>query len=139
MIARADILADLDRVEAERELRMSVVPTAAEASHATLQDVHDTFGKRLGAEYDLAAIDAVLAAAAAERLDGDPLWLLLISGSGAAKTESVQPLAGAGALVTSTITSEGAGTADSSLRPYAHDRTAASSAVRRRAERWMWR
>jgi hypothetical protein len=31
----------------------------------------------------------MLAAAAVERLDGDPLWLLIISGSGNTKTETV--------------------------------------------------
>ena len=36
-------------------------------------------------------------------LPGDPLWLLVISGPGSAKTETVQALAGAGAHVTSTI------------------------------------
>ncbi len=50
----------------------------------------------------------MLAAAAAERLTGDPAWLLVVSGPGNAKTETVQALAGAGALVTSTISSEGA-------------------------------
>jgi hypothetical protein len=34
-------------------------------------------------------IDAVLATAA-ERLAGDPLWLLVVSGPGNAKTETVQ-------------------------------------------------
>src|SRR5262249_41822212 len=52
--------------------------------------------------------DVTLAASAVEQLTGDPLWVLVISGSGNAKTETVQSLAGAGALVTSTITSEGA-------------------------------
>src|SRR5579862_1054465 len=75
---------------------------------SSLAAVHDVFTRWLGASYDLDAIDAVLATAAAEQLGGDPLWLLLLSGSGAAKTETVQPLAGAGAIVTSTITSEGA-------------------------------
>jgi hypothetical protein len=56
----------------------------------SLADVHRVFRKWLGDEYDLDAIDAVTAAAAAERLDGDPLWLLIISGPGAAKTETVQ-------------------------------------------------
>jgi len=50
----------------------------------------------------------VLAAGAAARPTGDALWLLVISGSGNAKTETAQSLAGAGACVTSTITSEGA-------------------------------
>jgi hypothetical protein len=70
--------------------------------------VHRVSRKWLGEEYDIDAIDATLAAAASERLTGDPLWLLLISGPGAAKTETVQALAGAGAHVTSTIASEGA-------------------------------
>jgi hypothetical protein len=74
----------------------------------SLDDVHLTFRKWLGAEYDLDAIDAVLAAIASEQLSGDPLWLLVISGPGAAKTETVQAGSGAGAYVTSTIASEGA-------------------------------
>lgn len=60
----------------------------------------------LGYSYDLLALDAVLATAAVEQLDGDPVWLLVISGSGNAKTETVANLAGAGATVTRTITSE---------------------------------
>jgi hypothetical protein len=74
----------------------------------TLEELHDTFRKWLGDGYDSEAMTAVLAAAAVERLDGDPLWLFLISGSGNAKTEMVQPLTGAGAIMTSTIPSEGA-------------------------------
>jgi hypothetical protein len=74
----------------------------------SLQDAHSTFRRWLGDDYDIGALDAVLATAAAEQLKGDPVWLLEVSGSGNAKTETVQALAGAGALVTSTITSEGA-------------------------------
>lgn len=77
------------------------------AARRTLADVHVAFRRWFGAEYDLDAIDAVLATAAAERLNGDPLWLLLVSGSGNAKTETVQPLEASGAIVTSTISSEG--------------------------------
>jgi hypothetical protein len=73
-----------------------------------LDKVHKAFRQWLGEEYDLAVIDAVLAAAATNQLDGDPLWLLLVAAPGAAKTESVSPLAGAGAHVISTIASEGA-------------------------------
>ncbi|MCA1562180.1 MAG: ArsR family transcriptional regulator [Acidobacteria bacterium] len=73
-----------------------------------LADVHAVFRRWLGDEYDLAAIDAVIATAAAEQLEGDPAWLLVISGPGAAKTETIQSLASSGALVTSTISSEGA-------------------------------
>ena len=74
----------------------------------TLAEVRELFLKRFGKEYDTDVIDAVLAAAAAEKLTGDPLWLLVISGPGNTKTETVQSLSGAGAFVTSTITSEGA-------------------------------
>jgi hypothetical protein len=74
----------------------------------SLEEVHEVFRKWLGQGYDLDALDATLAAGAAERLTGDPLWLLVIAGPGAAKTETVQALSGAGAHVTSTITSEGA-------------------------------
>jgi hypothetical protein len=82
----------------------------AEPQHPrrTLDEVHAVFRKWLGNEYDIDTIDATLAAAASERLTGDPLWLLIVAGPGGAKTETVQSLAGAGAHVTSTITSEGA-------------------------------
>jgi hypothetical protein len=80
----------------------------AHSDGTSLAQVHAVFRKWFGDEYDLAAIDAVLAAAASEKFAGDPLWLLVVSGPGAAKTETVQALTGAGAHVTSTITSEGA-------------------------------
>src|SRR5262245_54089267 len=78
------------------------------ASFATIADVDDRFRKWLGESYDLDALHVVLAVAAAEQLPGDAAWLLVLSGSGNSKTETVQALAGANALVTSTITSEGA-------------------------------
>jgi hypothetical protein len=74
----------------------------------SLADTHAVFKKWLGDEYDLDAASAAIAAAASERLPGDPLWLLIVAGPGGAKTETVQALAGAGAHVTSTIASEGA-------------------------------
>ena len=80
-------------------------PTVAPTS---LADCHAVFSRWLGDDYDVESLDAMLAAAAVEKLDGDPLWLLLISGSGNAKTETVQALDGSGAIVTSTIASEGA-------------------------------
>jgi hypothetical protein len=73
-----------------------------------LDGVHRVFARWLGSEYDLQALDAVLACAAVEQLDGDPVWCLIVSGPGNAKTETVTSLAGAGALITSTISSEGA-------------------------------
>jgi hypothetical protein len=48
----------------------------------------------------------VLATAASAKLDGDPPWLLVVGGSGAAKTETLMPLTGAGATVVSTISGE---------------------------------
>jgi len=73
-----------------------------------LRASHNVFRKWLDQEYDIDVLTAVLATAASERLGGDPLWLLVVSGSGNAKTETVQALSGAGAQVTSTIASEGA-------------------------------
>ena len=70
--------------------------------------MHALFHKWLSKSFDADIVDAVLAAAAAHALGGDPLWLLVISGPGNAKTETVQSLAGASAYVTSTIASEGA-------------------------------
>ena len=63
---------------------------------ALLEEVHQLFRRWLSNGYDTDKIDAVLAAAAAHAMGGDPLWLLVISGPGAAKTETVQSLAGAG-------------------------------------------
>jgi hypothetical protein len=73
-----------------------------------LEEVHEAFRKHFGKSFDLDALDIMLAVAASQKLNGDPVWLLIVSGSGAAKTEMVQTLAGAGAHITSTITSEGA-------------------------------
>lgn len=88
---------------------VATLPTAnGERRPDPLHECVATFRRWLGDEYDLDALYATLAAAAIERLDGDPLWLLVVSGSGNAKTETVQALAGAGAIVTSTISSEGA-------------------------------
>lgn len=80
----------------------------AYARQTGLNAAHKVFHRWLGAEYDTGSLDAVLSVAASERLGGDPPWLLLVSGSGNAKTETVGALAGIGAHITSTITSEGA-------------------------------
>jgi hypothetical protein len=73
-----------------------------------LADAHAVFKRWLGVTYDLSIFDATACAGAAEKLGGDPLWLIVISGSGNAKTETVQSLSGAGAHITSTIAWEGA-------------------------------
>ena len=69
----------------------------------TLAEADVIFRRWLGDEYDLDALHVVLATAAAEQLSGDPAWLLLVAGSGFTKTETVQALAGADAIVTSTV------------------------------------
>lgn len=89
----------------------------------TLSDAHAVFRRWLGEDYDTDALNAVLAAAAVESLDGDPLWLLLISGSGNAKTETVQALDGIDAILTSTISSCGALLSATAKRDRAKDAT----------------
>lgn len=88
-----------------------------------LDHAHRVFTRWLGAAYDLQALDVVLASAAVQHLDGDPVWLLVISGAGNAKTETVAPLAGAGALVESAIASEGALLSATSKKETAKDAT----------------
>ncbi len=89
----------------------------------SLAEAHEVFTRWLGDDYDLDALDAVLATAAVERMTGDPLWLLLISGSGNAKTETVQALDGIGATVTSTISSTGALLSATAKKERAEDAT----------------
>jgi hypothetical protein len=89
----------------------------------TLPEAQAVFEKWLGSGYDQDALRAVLATAAVERLDGDPLWLLVISGSGNAKTETVQALMGAEAVLTSTISSEGALLSGTSKKERSKDAT----------------
>lgn len=94
-----------------KELQLSVAGTSTlvKAQEAPLDFVDAVFRRWFGREYDLEALHVVLATAAAERLTGDPTWLLLISGSGHTKTETISALADMeGAHVISTITSEGA-------------------------------
>ncbi len=82
--------------------------TPTDISGELLGAVHDAYLRWFGKDYDLGALDCVLAAAAAEKLGGDPPWLLVVGGSGAAKTETIVPLAGAGAVAVSTINGEAA-------------------------------
>jgi hypothetical protein len=100
-----------------------VFPGVPQDSDCTLVEAHAVFKRWLGDDYDTDALDAMLAAAAVERLDGDPLWLLIISGSGNAKTETVQALSGINATVVSTITSEGALLSATSKRERTKDAT----------------
>jgi hypothetical protein len=89
----------------------------------TLAETHAVFKKWLGDGYDQQSLDAELSAAAVERIDGDPIWLLIVSGSGNTKTETVQALAGAGAIVTSTVSGEAALLSGTTKRDRAKDAT----------------
>jgi hypothetical protein len=60
---------------------------ASAASGYTLADAHRAFRFWLGPDYETDVIDTTLSAAAADRLGGDPLWVMVISGPGNAKTE----------------------------------------------------
>jgi hypothetical protein len=109
---KGDVSDWLDAGHTVAEL-LDLVKTTEEVDIATpglvsLDQCHAVFLRWFGDKYDLDVVDAALAATALERLDGDPLWLLNVSGSGNAKTETVQALAGADAVVTSTIASVGA-------------------------------
>jgi hypothetical protein len=88
-----------------------------------LDHAHRTFTRWLGTSYDLQALDIILATAAVQHLDGDPVWTILISGAGNAKTETVAPLAGAGAYVESAIASEGALLSGTAKKEQAKDAT----------------
>jgi hypothetical protein len=83
----------------------------------------NTFMEWFGDEYDVDVMHATLAVAAGARLEGDPAWLLVISGPGAAKTETIQTLSAVGAIVTSTIASEGALLSGTSRKEKAKDAT----------------
>ena len=120
---RANVRVGLDALRAECETPAPLLVSAVAPVAPALTDVHAAFRRWLGDEYDLDAINVTLAAAAIEQLDGDPLWTLIVSGSGNAKTETVQALAGAGAIIASTITSDGALLSGSPKRETAKDAT----------------
>lgn len=86
---------------------MSAQPTPTDIS-GVLADAHTAYLQWFGDDYDLGALNAVLCTAAAWRLSGDPPWLLVVGGSGAAKTETIVPLRAAGAVAVSTISGEAA-------------------------------
>lgn len=98
-------------------------PSAPQHKPVSLDEARAVFRKWLGDDYDTDTMLAALVTAAVERLDGDPLWLLVISGSGNAKTETVQALDGIGAIVTSSLSSEAALLSATSKRDKAKDAT----------------
>jgi len=75
----------------------------------TIDDVHKLFTEYFGNDYDMQTADATMAVAAANKLDGDPPWLMLISGSGNAKTETVNSISNVErTIAVSTLASEAA-------------------------------
>lgn len=96
-------LQDEDEAEASSD-----AGAATPSPPCSLEETHRTFRRWLGDDYDIATLDAMLAVVASERLLGDPVWLLIISGSGNAKTETIQATSKLGAIVVSTITSDAA-------------------------------
>lgn len=98
-------------------------PAMRQHKPVSLAEARGVFRKWLGDEYDTDTIDATLATVAVEQMAGDPIWLLVISGPGNAKTETVQSAVGAGAIVTSAIASEGALLSATSARERAKNAT----------------
>jgi hypothetical protein len=94
--------------EEPKPAQAETVTPAAEPR--TLAEAHAVFTKWLGTEYDLDALNAQLAAVAAEKFDdgSDPAWLLIVSGPGNAKTETAQSLSGVDATVVSSLSGEAA-------------------------------
>jgi predicted transcriptional regulator len=113
-------VAEPERKESSAEPTLQPAP---QHEPITLKQARAVFTRWLGKDYDLAALDATLSIAACDRLDGDPPWLLIVSGSGNAKTETVMALTGAGAIVTSTIDSPGALLSATSRQERASDAT----------------
>ncbi|VEI03738.1 Uncharacterised protein [Acidipropionibacterium jensenii] len=90
---------------------------------ASLALAHKTFHKWLSDDYDTDSLDLILASLAVQRMNGLPLWPLILSGSGNAKTETVNTATAVGAVAVSTISSEGALLSASSAKDRAEDAT----------------
>lgn len=87
---------------------MSKLNHSCGTSLSALARTEETFSQWLGEGYDLDAMRAIACACAVSKIGGEPVWLLLVSGPGNTKTETISSARGAGAHITSTITSEGA-------------------------------
>jgi hypothetical protein len=107
---------ELERLAGAKSVRVSGPP-------ATLPQVHAAFHRWLGDGYDNQLLDIVLSVAAVEQLKGDPAWLLIVGGSGSAKTETLTPLSGAGAYMASSIKSDAALLSGSPYKQVAKDAT----------------
>lgn len=72
-----------------------------------LEHIHERVKYWLGPYHDLDAVDVVLAAAAVEKLDGEPLWILVLDAGSTGKTETVSIIEScAGVECVSTFTSD---------------------------------
>ena len=108
-----------DPAAALQEGRAPAVPV----DPCTLEEVVATYQRWLELP-DLVPLYAVLGAYAANLLPGDPVWLLLVGGSGNGKTELLSPLAGLpGVKVVSTLSGEAALLSGSSKKETASDAT----------------
>lgn len=102
--------------------RAEAAPEPALSVPRTMADVEAVCRKWWGGEYDLDAIRFAAAIRAAHELEGDPVWGLLITGSGNTKTETMCALARTPrAWVESDITSAGALLSGTSKRERAKD------------------
>lgn len=90
------------------EARRTAASPPVSTEPGILDGVHEVFRTWLGKGYDRDMLDVVLAAALGRWMRGDPLWLMIVGGSGDAKTETIRTLAAVGAFVVGAISSEGA-------------------------------
>jgi hypothetical protein len=83
--------AEIDRSYAKAQSADDETTNAVEKEPArphTLTEVRAVFNRWFGTEYDLGVLNAVLAVVAAEKLSGDPPWLLIVGGPGNAKNRN---------------------------------------------------
>jgi DNA-binding transcriptional ArsR family regulator len=91
--ARPDDADEPAKVLSPDEIRRTMREAAAQLSEPhKLQHVKDVYRKWLHIEDD-GLIEVVLGTVAANLMDGDPVWLMVIDRSGGGKTEHIQPLA----------------------------------------------
>lgn len=67
-------------------------PSVSGSLAERLDNAREVYRKWLGPQYDMDALLVALAARAAHELEGEPVWVLTLSGPGNAKTEGLMPL-----------------------------------------------
>lgn len=68
---------------------VSIEHARRKPSAPLLSHCHETFRRWLSDEYDATLVDIILSVAAANILQGRPVWLMIIAGPGTGKTESI--------------------------------------------------